>query len=440
MTTENETSTMPQSRSEAAPKGRRRSPSLPEKLALLLLSLVFSLIVLEVLVRLVGLDVPRVWVPDPELGWRHLPLTRRHFTEEGDGLIEINSLGYRDRERKVEKPPGVFRIVLLGDSMTEAVQVNREQDYASLLETYLRRIDPKIEVWNLGVNGYSPIQELLLLRQEVDRLRPDLVIVGLFLDNDVAGCHPALSTTPTQSPFLKEASEGDAIAFDFSRSRRSYEDYQKEPIRTLRSGSATYRLASTLREQFRGRMHAAAQDQAHAEGPQPVPLRYRLYLPEDQSGPEWKQAWTDFERVVEEFDRETRRRGIGLVLLDVPAAQVVREDVWKHELERHPGMAGRTWEIQGPSKRLAAMAKNRQLPLIDPGTAFRNSPDGTRLFFGNVGHMTPEGHQLLAGVVQRFLREQGALPGKGRTVASGPVAGSGTRSEQVARGSTPTDF
>lgn len=52
-------------------------------------------------------------------------------------VVNINSLGYRDREFTVKKPPGVVRIACLGGSTT--VQgIRNEETYPALLEKLLR--------------------------------------------------------------------------------------------------------------------------------------------------------------------------------------------------------------------------------------------------------------------------------------------------------------
>src|SRR5262245_52829809 len=114
----------------AAPaRAVRRSLAWWMKLLLLGASLLLGLLAVEGGLRLFGLDKQLVWVPDTVLGWRHVPGAKRHWVEEGDGRIVINSLGYRDRERQLDKPAGTFRIAVFGDSMTEGVQVNLEQTF-----------------------------------------------------------------------------------------------------------------------------------------------------------------------------------------------------------------------------------------------------------------------------------------------------------------------
>src|SRR5262249_17656275 len=93
-----------------APGGPPPSLSWKKKLLLLATSVVVSLLLAEVGVRLLGLDQPMVFEPDKELGWYTIPGARAFFHEEGGGLVEISPQGLRDRERSFAKQPGTFRI------------------------------------------------------------------------------------------------------------------------------------------------------------------------------------------------------------------------------------------------------------------------------------------------------------------------------------------
>ena len=56
---------------------------------------------------------------DPELGWRLLPDVEKRGPFWGvDEPARTNSRGWRDAEHPLAKPPGVRRIVALGDSFT----------------------------------------------------------------------------------------------------------------------------------------------------------------------------------------------------------------------------------------------------------------------------------------------------------------------------------
>jgi len=66
-------------------------------------------------------------------------------------------------------PRGTYRILLLGDSMSEGVEVPLEDLYWKRLESKLPECPAfggrRIEVISLAVNGYGTAQEYLSLRE-----------------------------------------------------------------------------------------------------------------------------------------------------------------------------------------------------------------------------------------------------------------------------------
>ena len=105
-----------------------------------------------------------------------------------DITYKINSLGLRDREYSIQKPDGVYRILIIGDSFTEGWGIEQDRTYSDQLEKLLIDRFPvrKIEVINAGVASYSPILEYLYLKERGLALEPDLVILAFdmtdFLD------------------------------------------------------------------------------------------------------------------------------------------------------------------------------------------------------------------------------------------------------------------
>jgi hypothetical protein len=92
----------------------------------------------------------------------------------------INSWGYRDREFGPRRE-GVRRVVVVGDSFPMGMAVDVKQTFPKVLEELL---GPSVEVLNLGVLCYGPDQELLVIKDEVVRLKPDIVLWSLYPGND----------------------------------------------------------------------------------------------------------------------------------------------------------------------------------------------------------------------------------------------------------------
>ena len=101
----------------------------------------------------------------------------------------VNELGLRGPETTIEKPPGVRRIAVLGDSIAFGYWVSDAQAFARQLEALLNdrpSAGGRVEVLNFGVPGYNLEQEIEALRAKALAFSPDLVVV-LFCLNDLEG-------------------------------------------------------------------------------------------------------------------------------------------------------------------------------------------------------------------------------------------------------------
>jgi hypothetical protein len=373
------------------------------KLAVLCVSLVLGLCAIEVLLRVTGRDHPLVWRPDPALGWWHIPGSKDHWVSEGDGWVEINNLGIRDATRTVAKPAGVFRIAVFGDSMTEGVQVNLDQTFCQLLEKRLRRETGRdVEVLNFGVNGYGALQEYLLFKEHGRAFKPDLVLHAVFLDNDIADGHPRLASSQRGAPFVVE-SPTEGLHIDYSAARESTASYDRQPIATIRRMSALYRVLSDARwRRLESAEFAAGQTAGNG-----VPRRYLVYA--DQPSADWETSWGRFERVVAAFAADAHRDGAEYALISVPAGQVVNTEAWDDLKSKFSAMSSRQWRLRGPEERLKMIATRHNVPLIEPIETFAQSPRRRSLFFGLTGHLTPEGHQMMAAVLEQQLFSRGLI-------------------------------
>lgn len=100
--------------------------------------------------------------------------------------VRANRYGYRGGDWSLEKPPGVFRIAILGDSQTFGYGVRLEDTYPARLETLLRERHPDRvwEVMNFGMIGYNTSQQAEACSLDGSGFDCDLIILGFFM-NDV---------------------------------------------------------------------------------------------------------------------------------------------------------------------------------------------------------------------------------------------------------------
>jgi len=92
-----------------------------------------------------------------------------------------NAHGQRDRERSLDKPEGVRRILLLGDSVVEGYGLRESETLSQQLEALYP--DGATEVLNFGVSAYCTRAEVELLEKKGLQFDPDIVVL-VFVEND----------------------------------------------------------------------------------------------------------------------------------------------------------------------------------------------------------------------------------------------------------------
>jgi hypothetical protein len=110
----------------------------------------------------------RVGMPNMDF-WQTTLETRAH--------IHTNSRGIRaNREFSYEKPPGVCRILLFGDSFFVGYEVNYEDSFAYLLDQKLKAAGYHCDVINMAVSGFGTAEMLITLKEEGLKYQPDIVV------------------------------------------------------------------------------------------------------------------------------------------------------------------------------------------------------------------------------------------------------------------------
>src|SRR6056297_3085748 len=154
--------------------------------------------------------------PDPHRGFAPVAGAAARQFHEGEAWVSINDHGFRDRHWTMPRDD-THRIAILGDSMTEAVQVPVDVTWWRRLEGRLNACgyrDRPVALMNFAVSGYSTAQALETLRHHVPRHRPAEVWLAFFPGNDVAENHAALNGDPMR-PYLRPAGDGWAMDYGF---------------------------------------------------------------------------------------------------------------------------------------------------------------------------------------------------------------------------------
>ncbi len=203
----------------------------------------------------------KLFQPHPLYGWTHVPGAEgwtngcigRAF--EWRAFSRMNAEGLRDEEHAWSPTPGVTRILLLGDSFVEAMQVPMEKTFAKRLEAKLHDDGRRVEVVNAGVSAFDADNELLLFDSDGRRYQPDVVLLAFTEVNDVTGTSKHLFERmyvgapegPPPKPHFKIGRDG-GLRLDMRAVRRSWEEFTARRASVLgRAGMALERNVHVVR-------------------------------------------------------------------------------------------------------------------------------------------------------------------------------------------------
>ena len=151
-------------------------------------SIFASLVIGEIVLQLLGYHgVPSAvlenvtQIDDPVLNWGHKPNSMR--IGEGNVIFQYNNMGFRDRNHQIENPNEMFRVVVLGDSVTEGYGVELKETFSSVLQADFNDKNQKVEIITIAQGGLNTPQEIHLLEKTGLTFKPDLVVVNFVLND-----------------------------------------------------------------------------------------------------------------------------------------------------------------------------------------------------------------------------------------------------------------
>jgi len=380
------------------------------EIALVAASLLVAGAVAEIGLRAAGIAYPVFHRLEALRGWSPQPNVSGVWMTEGKALIENNREGFRDRDHALAKPAGTLRIAVLGDSMSEALAVDRKDAFWSVLEDRLAacRGGP-VEVLNFSVSGYGTAQELLTLRRNALKYSPDIVLLAFFTGNDVWNNERALDGHEDRVYFTLQ--DGKLVLDDSNTASGRF-----TAKRIWRGGVNTAINASRLLQVMREGYYRAKNALRGGNVPSAVPFDpssgdYAVFRP--PSTPEWQRAWAVTEALILAMRDETRAAGADFRIVNLTApAQVYPDRTVRQAFARALGADG----LRYPDDRLDAFAKANDIPaigLLDPlrahaaaNNAYLHGFDNTR---PGTGHWNETGHRL-AG--ERIARDYCSVPAR----------------------------
>jgi hypothetical protein len=290
----------------------------------------------------------------------------------------------RGERVSVPKPAGERRVLFLGDSATEGAFVGEAENYPAVFRELVneRRAGSPLRVLNAGVWGMTSIDEYHLLADKLLPLQPDVVVVGLFMANDINMnlAHPQL--VAQRASFLGQLTQYSAFVH-FLR------------LKLLAAGgrgeSALAPLELKLVDQRGLRMLS------YPEGELATYVQPESAL--------IARAYVVLEDVLRNFQRlgEQHKFAVRVLLIPSPSRVLGRLAVLHYpRLLQELAQAGlqiapNELDVAAPTRRVLALCERLSITCIDPTSALTSL--GPRAFFPEDEHPTAAAHRVLAQVL-----------------------------------------
>lgn len=324
------------------------------------------------------------------------------------GKIETNRWGFRDRERILEKPPGEFRIALIGDSVVEGVHVNPDQVMNIQMEKLLQQQGyHNVEVMNFGIEGIGTTQEFIMYKERIRQFRPDLVLLTVS-DNDVMNNSSTLQPKSYgihtwYCPYYNLGANGELV----------FQAVQSRPLNGL----------VTLLERHSYLAYYVERVWFKADLPlyrwHGIPVYFGSYS-DDPLDPEWQRAWMVTEKVMARMRDTVEADGAKFVVVPWTNFSDIDPD-WRQRLTKQFGPLPKELAPAKLDQRLQKIADRQKLTMefLTPYMqAYRDQHQLQWPYFSLAcdPHFSAMGHQVAGAAMIDLLERRQWLPAPGASV------------------------
>ena len=300
-----------------------------------------------------------------------------------------------------------------------------EESFHRRLARELRDMGIGVETINLGVGGYGTLQEYLAFREFGVAYRPELVLLGFYVGNDIrnnglefAPIRPGAEPGPARPYVDPDSAEWRVTRIDYENALRQHEARMAARGRvrsTIARNSALYQLASRAKNSltmFGGSaesVDAGVQEVASADDFEALHGVNYCEEPDRFTG-----GWSATARILARLRDAVDAVGARLVVFSVPAKEEVDPDYMSRVRDLAPDPRALCLEEAPGHRRLAEVLDRLGIESIDLLKSFRRvtARSGTALFGRIDRHWNAAGHEMAARRVASELAARGLVPRK----------------------------
>lgn len=384
------------------------------------ISFALAFAVLEFGLRLVGFGTPESLNEfDPDLGWskkKNASVTRK--TGEFTVVFETNAQGLRDDHVTVEKPAGVFRVMMLGDSFVQGYTVDRSDLFVDQIEGWWQSQERRVEVINAGTEAYSTDQEALWFRKYGQAYRPDVVVLFPYLNDIYWSGQDRYNRYPKPR-----------FAPDGTLETGKLADPGELP---LAARLAIPKFLNAIRAQIRGGTPSGPSYFQPPDADFPIQKEFAPLLNQE---PEFlADALARTKGALRALQSDCDAVGARLFVCPIPPETALYQDERETFVKEHLGnLPDSAWSPMKPVNTFLAMASDLGIDTMDPRQSFqRRAENGERLYFKEEWHFNPAGNRALADFLHKEFDNRRIFPEAHQALSQGGIPA------PVRAGGTPT--
>ncbi len=408
-------------------------------LSLIFFSLIITLIFLEIALRIIYPAEERGWInihqADESLGWAYVPNSKQWYTSPGEfrTYLETNANAQRDEPRSYQTPPNTYRIMMTGDSFVASLQTplkdtfvkvteNRLNDKANLFAPESSKLgasnlvltNMQIEVLNGGTGGYGTDQTLRWFRQSGIKYNPDVVLLVVFLGNDIADNDFELwalagSIAPPKPFFILEDGElVDKGRIGISTEISGDQTFNILAVRRfLYKHSQLFSFISSMLPRLEGHPTFQAMMRLLGMGGSGKSYNHTYDIFTESPPSQWERAWQLTEKLILTMKEEVEANNASFQVVLIPHPVQVHQDWWQARLALYPAMSETEWDLTYPNTRLSHLCEDNYIPYLDLQPLLVDYVHDTQsyIYYRSDGHFTPEGNHVVGEMIADWLRE-----------------------------------
>jgi len=340
-------------------------------------TLTFSALILVLLLE-IGLHLhPHFFIGDRE------PDTLGEFSD-------FTSRGYLT-EKVFQKPKDVFRILGLGDSFAVCLWDQKKNYHNVLQDRFTAMGGRKVEIVNAGMPSIGPGYFWYTLEKFGDRFKPDLVLVGFFM-NDMERWELDIFL----GSFISEPKNLAEKLWGYRQFRHSrlhqlikkkyfwYRDRLRKAQEVAKTGETD--VGSFSNETF-----------LEIE-------KNRSWIFDKKKRIEFEGEWRQCSGVISQMKQWCDQRNIEMVLALFPDQFQVEENL-REEVYKKYNLAADSLDLEYPNYRLSNYCKENNIHCLDLLGPFREKGKSGGLYALRDTHWNEAGNRLAAEVIFQYLMD-----------------------------------